>query len=134
MPWAVRDEFVLWWNNWRKRYEEGQERRRQRRLEARQRQHEVENDQHPWGRKTTVVPAIEGHLMGRLSGAGTLGAAELIRLTKGAKSEGVRLAAARAVLEMALKVRDAVAVADEIAELRKSVAELKASNGNPRAN
>jgi hypothetical protein len=47
-------------------------------------------------------------LLGRRSGASALAAAELVRLTKEAKSEGVRLAAARTLLVMTLKTREAV--------------------------
>jgi hypothetical protein len=65
MPWAVRNEFVLWWNAWRERHEEGRQRCQRQQREAEERQSEVEHGQHPWGREDTAVPAIGGGIRKR---------------------------------------------------------------------
>jgi hypothetical protein len=67
--------------------------------------------------------------IGRLSRAATRAVDEIVKLTTGAKSEGVKLAAARAVLAELMAVTSHAENQKQLDELRSRITSLEASAG-----
>jgi hypothetical protein len=76
---------------------------------------------------------LRGDMVSRTAGTLTAAASEAVRtlleLLKSTASAAVRLGAARAVLEMGMRVREAADLEERLAALEKAVAESKGDRG-----
>jgi hypothetical protein len=80
------------------------------------------------------VADLRGEMVRRSLGRmadGMSEAADVLRKLLAAESESVRLGAARSMLELGLKLRDAVDLAEQLADLRASVQEIKSAGAQP---
>lgn len=74
---------------------------------------------------------MTGEAVGKLT-AGMGYAASTLRSLLDAESDGIRLSAARSVLELTLKLREQAELEAEVAALREQVAQLAANRGRVR--
>jgi hypothetical protein len=70
--------------------------------------------------------------IGRLAKSATRAVDQIITLSKGAKSEAVKLAAARAILAELAAVTNHAATQEQFAELRERIASLEGNTGEKR--
>jgi hypothetical protein len=75
------------------------------------------------------LQALRGDMVSRTAGTLTAAAIEAVRtlleLQKSSTSDAVRLGAARAVLEMGMKVRESADLEERLAALEKAAAEVR---------